>query len=93
MPGKSRRKRGKLPQSRKARSGQRPVAAMRAPAAGVPRRTVSRPDSSSPVVEAPLSAAAASPIQHPYIGVELRTIGILAATMIAILFVLYAVLA
>lgn len=92
MPGKSRRKRGKLPQSRKARSGQRPVAAIRAPAASVPRGAVSRPDSSSPVAEAPLSAAPASPIHYPYIGVELRTIGILAAVMIVTLFVLYAVL-
>ena len=92
MPGKSRRKRSRAPQTRKARSGQRPAAAVQAPAADVPSGPMSRPHGSPPTAQAAQSEAPSAPIRYPHMAVELRTIGILAAVMIAVLLVLYAVL-
>jgi len=91
MPGKSRHKRGRQPQSRKAKTRQRHVDA-RVSAVVAPPGPVSQPYATSPVVETPRTAAPPSPIQHPYITTELRTIGILAVIMLGTLFVLYAVL-
>ncbi len=92
MPGKSRSKRGRQPQSKKAKNRQRHVATRVSAAVASPGQ-ISQPYVTSPVVETPRPTASPSPIQHPYITVELRTIGILAVIMLGTLFVLYAVLA
>lgn len=92
MPGKSKHKRGRQPpQSRKAKTRQRHVGT-RVSAVVAPSGQVSQPYATSPVVETPRTTAPPSPIQHPYITTELRTIGILATIMLGTLFVLYAVL-
>jgi hypothetical protein len=91
MPGKSRRKRGRQPQSRKIKDRQRQVGS-RVSAAVISPGPVSQSSATSPVVETPRPTVSPSPIQHPYITAELRTIGILTVIILGILFVLYAVL-
>ena len=91
MPGKSRSKRGRQHQSKKAKNRQRHVAT-HVSAAVVPPGQVSQPYATSPVVGTTRPTAPPSPIQHTYITTELRTIGILAVIMLGTLFVLYAVL-
>lgn len=91
MPGKSRSKRGRQPQSKKAKSRQRHVATQVSAAVASPGQ-VSQQYVTSPVVGTPRPTASPSPIQHSYITAELRTISILAAIMLGTLFVLYAVL-
>ena len=90
MAGKSRRKRNKQSPGRKARGQQRSTVAARTPAAYPVAETVAQPEAASP----PATARPASPtrfqtIQFPYIGTELRTIGILAGMMLIVLIVLY----
>jgi len=92
MPGKSKRKRGRYSQSKKARSRQRPTSVAQAEVASTSRQPVSGP-AAPPLPARARPAAAPLPIQHPYITGELRIIGVLAVLMIVILFVLRAVLA
>ncbi len=91
MPGKPRSKRGRQPQSRKAKSRQRQVATQVSAAVASPRQ-VSQQYVTSPVAGMPRPTASPSPIQHTYITAELRTIGILAVIILGTLFMLYAVL-
>ena len=92
MPGKSRRKRGKHIQTSKTRSRQHvgPTAQVQA-RSRIPE-PVSRNTTTSSDATVTRRSTSPSVIQHPYITSELRTIGILAALMIIILFVLYIVL-
>ncbi len=96
MPGKSRRKRGRQPPARKAQGRRQSPGAGQAAAPGGPGRPVeaSAPlDAVAPAVGASSKAVTArQPVRHPYIGAELRTIGILAVLMLAVLVVLKLVL-
>jgi len=56
-------------------------------------KPVSRPEVSAPPVSVPAPVPPQTVVQHPYIVTELRTIGILAGVMLAILVVLALVLA
>jgi len=92
VPSKSRRwhppqsKRGKGRRSRLAPvAHQQPVAQSNKP--------VSRPEVSAPPVSVPAPVPTHPVVQYPYIVTELRTIGILAGVMLAILVVLALVLA
>ncbi len=89
MPGKSRRRRGKQGPARKARGRQQRPATGQATAppghveSGIPQDTV------TPAPGASLSAPPArQAVRHPFIGVELRAIGILAVLMLVVLFAL-----
>ncbi len=92
MPSKSRRwhppqsKKGKGRRSRSVTvTHQQPVAQSNKP--------VSRPEVSAPPVSVPAPVPPQIVVQYPYIVTELRTIGILAGVMLAILVVLALVLA
>ncbi len=88
MPSKSRRKRGGRPPARKALSPRQVLGARQAAApggsveAGAPLAAVPA------VAVSPKVVAARQSIRHPYIGAELRTIGILAVLMLVVLVVL-----
>ncbi len=95
MPSQPRRKRSKQSTARKARIRQQPPAAVRTPAsADVPAGSaaVSAPGLPSSGPGAPRQQPAPPSILHPYIASELRTIGVLAVVLAAILAVLYVVL-
>jgi hypothetical protein len=95
MPSQPRRKRTKQSAARKARIRQQPPAAVPASAppdvspeaapVSAPSRPLSRPGT-------PRHEPAPSPILHPYIASELRTIGVLAVVLVVILAGLYVVL-
>ena len=93
MPGKSRRKRGRQPPTRKAQGRRQSPDVAQAPApAGSVVAGVS-PDAVAPAVGVSSKAVAAhQSVRHPYIGAELRTIGILAMLMLVVLVVLKLVL-
>ena len=92
MPGKSRRKRGKHVQPGKTRSRQHTGPAAQVKAASRTPEPVFRNTAAPRDTAVTRPSASPGVIQHPYITSELRTIGILAALMITILFVLYIVL-
>jgi len=92
VPGKSRRwhppqsKKGKGRRSRSVTvTHQQPVAQSNKP--------VSRPEVSAPPVSVPAPVPTKAVVHYPYIVTELRTIGILAGVMLAILVILALVLA
>ncbi len=97
MPGKSRRKRGRQAAARKAQSHRQGPGVGQAGAPGRPGRFIEQgtPPAAAPAVAtapaagvSPEVATAHQPIRHPYIGAELRTIGILAVLMVVVLIVL-----
>ena len=95
MPTQPRRKRSKQSATRKARTGQQPPAAVpkpASPAASASSATVPAAGRTSAAPAAPRQQPAPLPILHPYIASELRTIGVLALVLLAILAVLYVVL-
>jgi len=78
MASKSRRKRKQALQSRRERH-------ITAPA---PQPTVFPPHQPEAITAPAVKETAAPPTSHPHIGAELRTIGILAAVLFAVLAVL-----
>ncbi|HEY33138.1 MAG TPA: hypothetical protein G4O10_08545 [Dehalococcoidia bacterium] len=89
MAGKSRRKRVKQAQRRKIETRQRTTAAAPVPITPQPNESAAPPEASSPPVTAPRQPASTQTIRHPYIGAELRTIGILAGIILITLIILY----
>ena len=92
MPGKPRRKRGKHVQASKVRSRQHVGSAAQIHATGKTLEPVFRNTAAPADVLIKRPSSSSGVIQHPYITTELRWIGILAAIMITILFVLSIVL-
>ena len=93
MPGKSRRKRGRQPAARKAQGRRHSSGVGQATAPGGSVEAGAPPDAVTPAVGVSSKAVTArQSVRHPYIGVELRTIGILAVLMLATLVVLKLVL-
>ncbi len=93
MPGKSRRKRGRQPPTRKnqSRRQSRGVGQTPAPAGSVEARA---PLAASPTAGVSSKVATVrQSVRHPYTGAELRTIGVLAVLMLVVLVVLKLVLA
>lgn len=87
MTGKSRRRRGRQP-PRKAKSRQR-ATAMPTSQPGQAGAAAFRTQTPAPPVAAPREVTRPPTPQYPYISAELRTIGLLAALMLAILLALY----
>jgi len=92
MPGKSRRKRGKHVQTSKIKSRQHVAQAVEVGTSNAEPGPVFRNVAEPKNTVATRTSSSHEIIQHPYITTELRTIGILAALTITILFVLYIVL-
>ena len=94
MPGKSRRKRGGKPPARKARSPRQGLGVRQAAAPGESDGSGQSVEAGAPLAAAPAIgvspkvATARQSIRHPYIGAELRTIGVLAVLMLVVLVVL-----
>ncbi len=94
MPGKSRHGRGRqLPQSKKKKSGLgRKTMPVQPTTVAQTAEPVFRPVTPVPSARVQTPAAKLATIQYPYIVTELRTIGVLAGIMLAILIVLALVL-
>ena len=89
MPGKSRRKRGKYSiQSKRKGRPRRAIILAQQPAVTQTHEPVVSSDVSTPSARAPTPMAKPEAVRHPYIAIELRTIGILAGIMLIILIVL-----
>ena len=91
MPGKSRHGKGKHTSRRKRRGEKQhsaPVAARQQPVT----KTREPEPAPRPVTPTPPPVAKRTATQYPYIAAEVRTIGILAGILVAILVVLYFVL-
>ena len=88
MPGKSRHRKGKHPVQRKKRKGRQRFATtvIQQPAVTETHKPV------APSVSVPIQMPALTTVRSPYILTELRRIGILAGTILAILVVLALVL-
>ena len=89
MPGKSRRKHLSRSKKRKMKQGF-PVTAAQQQAVAQDYEPVS--PAPAPSVRAPTPRSTLSPVQYPYIAIELRRIAILAGIMLAVLVVLYLVI-
>jgi len=92
MPGKSRR--GHLPRSKRGKGRRsRLVTVAQQQAVAQSYKPVPRPEVSAPSVSVPAPMPTQTAVHYPYIVTELRTIGILAGVMLAILVILALVLA
>jgi len=93
MPGKSQHGRGKYSARRGKKKGRRgsSIAAQRQTVVQA-YKPVSQPKALAPSASIPAPIAAQTAAQYPYIGAELRRIGILAGIILAILVVLALVL-
>jgi hypothetical protein len=92
MSGKSRR--GHPPRSKRGKGKwSHPVTVPQQQAVAQSYKPAPRPEVSAPSVSAPTPVAAQTVVHYPYIVTELRTIGILAGAMLAILVVLALILA
>ena len=94
MPGKSGRRRGRHPSRAKKRKGRRGSSAIVAQQQAVApaREPAALPKVPSPAVSEPTPTVQPTLARYPYIGTELRRIGILAGIMVVILVVLALVL-
>ena len=90
MSGKIRRKRGKhsAQGKRKIDRSSHPTIRPQQPAAAQINESVSSTKMPLPVASVPAPMAKTQAVRYPYISTELRTIGILAVIMLAILIVL-----
>ena len=93
MPGKSQRKHVSQSKKRKKRGGSSAIAANKQPLVSQAYEPVSQPVVSAPLTSEPIPKAEPIVSHYPYIVTELRSIGILAGIMLAILVVLALVLA
>ena len=92
MPGKSRR--GYPPRSKRGKGRRsRLVTVAQQQAVAQSYKPVPRPEVSAPSVSVPTPMPTQTAVHYPYIVTELRTIGILAGVMLAILVILALVLA
>ena len=91
MAGKSRRKHQPRTKKRKERPGS-PAIAVQQRESPQPRESVGRPKGTAPVAKAPNPIATLTATRYPYVGSELRRIGILAGIMLVILVVLVLIL-
>jgi hypothetical protein len=90
MAGKSRRKRSRQSPSRKTRAQKYSAVATPTPAAHPVAETAAQPETTSlPATARPAPPTRFQTIQFPYIGTELRIIGILAGIMLIVLITLY----
>ncbi len=92
MPGKSQRKHVSQSKKRKKRAGSSAIAAKQPPVSQA-YEPVSQPVVSSPSASVPTPKATQAAVSYPYIVTELRSIGILAGIILAILVVLALVFA
>ncbi len=92
MPGKSQR--GHPPRSKRGKGRRsRLVTVAQQQAVTQSYKPVPRPEVSAPSVSVPTPMPTQTAVRYPYIVTELRTIGILAGVMLAILVILALVLA
>ena len=92
MPGKSRRRGQYSIQSKKRRGKLSRPAIAEQPAVAQNHKPIARPNTSVPSASAPTPMVKLSDIRYPYIATELRTIGIMAGLMLAVLVMLALVL-
>ena len=90
MPSKSRKKRGKYtpPTPKKKSRPSRAATAVQQPEAAQSQQPVSTPTITAPQTEVHTPAAKPAGVEYPFLTTELRTIGILAAIMLATLVLL-----
>ena len=90
MSGKIRHKRGKhtVQSKRKVDRSSRPSTPPQQPAVAQIKKSVSSTEEPLPAASVPATTAKPQVVRYPYISAELRTIGILAVVMLAILVVL-----
>ena len=92
MPSKSRR--GHPPRSKRGKGNwSRPVTVPQQQVVAQSYKPTPRPEVPAPSVSVPASVSTQTAVHYPYIVTELRTIGILAGAMLAILVVLALILA
>ena len=91
MTGKSRYGKGKRSTQGKKKRGRQhfPAAVTQQPTATQTPEPATRPTVSSPSASMPTRTAKPAAVHYPYIAAELRTISILAGTMLIILAVLF----
>ena len=91
MAGKSRRRHQPRTKKRKGSPGS-PAIAVQQRESPQPRESVGQPKETAPVAEEPSPIATLTAARYPYLGAELRRIGILAGIMLVILVVLVLIL-
>jgi hypothetical protein len=92
MPRKSRKRRGKYAYQDKKRTQAPAVTTTESPVAAHTDKPATPPPETAPPVSVPTPAPTPIVARYPYIGGELRRIGILAGIMIAVLVILSLVL-